>query len=67
MIASTRDGGREAVADGEFGVLVDPTESAELTRALLAPQEAPPPEAVRERFGPAAYRRRVGQVLREIG
>jgi glycosyltransferase involved in cell wall biosynthesis len=67
VIASTRDGGREAVADGEFGMLVDPTDSAELTRALLAPQEAPPPEAVEDRFGPAAYRARVVQAIREIG
>ncbi len=66
VIASTRDGGREAVADGEFGMLVDPTDSDALVNAILVEPTPPDPEAVRERFGPAAYRQRVERVLNAV-
>jgi len=66
VIAGTRDGGREAVADGEFGVLVDPRDPEALVHAIRAEPTPPDPEAVRDRFGPAAYRRRVERVLSAV-
>jgi len=35
VIASTLDGGREAVRDGQLGILVDPADRAQLKRAIL--------------------------------
>ena len=35
VIASTLDGGREAVRDGQLGMLVDPADRDELKRAIL--------------------------------
>ena len=66
VIASTRDGSREAVADGDFGVLVDPHAPDEITQAILTSQDAPSPAAVRDRFGPAAYRERVRQAIQGL-
>lgn len=63
VIASTRDGGREAVAHGDFGVLIDPRDSTELISSILGGQTAPDPAAVRDRFGPAAYQARVEKVV----
>jgi glycosyltransferase involved in cell wall biosynthesis len=67
VIASTRDGSREAVADGDFGRLVDPHAPDEVAQAILTPQDAPSPAAVRDRFGPAAYRGRVRQAIQGLG
>lgn len=66
VIASTRDGSREAVADGAFGQLVDPHAPDEITQAILTPQDAPSPAAVRDRFGPAAYRNRIERFITDI-
>jgi glycosyltransferase involved in cell wall biosynthesis len=66
VIASKRDGGKEAVADGEFGMLVDPSDSDELIDAILTEPVPPDPTAVRNRFGPSAYRKRVEQLIRDI-
>jgi glycosyltransferase involved in cell wall biosynthesis len=41
VIASTQDGGREAVRDGQLGALVDPTDRAQLQRAILAALRQP--------------------------
>ena len=66
VIASTRDGSREAVADGDFGVLVDPHAPEAITEAILSAQDAPSPAAVRDRFGPAAYRSRIERLIADI-
>jgi len=66
VVASTRDGGREAVAQGAFGTLVDPTDDEALVEALRQGAFPPARDAVRERFGPSAYRRRVHTALRTI-
>lgn len=63
VIASTRDGGREAVGHGDFGVLVDPREPTQIVDAILNEQTAPPREAVCDRFGPAAYQQRIEKLI----
>jgi glycosyltransferase involved in cell wall biosynthesis len=66
VIASTRDGSHEALANSEFGVLVDPHAPDEIAQAILTPQDAPSPAAVRDRFGPAAYREQVRQAIQGL-
>lgn len=63
VIASTRDGGREAVGHGDFGVLVDPREPTQIVDAILNEQTAPPRKAVCDRFGPAAYQQRIEKLI----
>jgi glycosyltransferase involved in cell wall biosynthesis len=66
VVASKIDGGREAVADGEFGRLVNPRKPEELVSAICEEQAPPDPEKVRIRFGPSAYQRRVEEVLHTV-
>lgn len=66
VIASTRDASREAVADGEFGVLVDPRSSSDIKEAILKTRTRPDPAIVREQFGPEAYRSRVERTLSDL-
>jgi len=66
VVASKLDGGREAVANGDFGRLVDPTDLNAVADALTDPPDVPPRSAVVDRFGPRAYRKRVEQVIRSM-
>jgi glycosyltransferase involved in cell wall biosynthesis len=66
VIASNVDGGREAVAGGRFGMLVDPTNDSDLIEAIQTPPSPPPASAVRNHFGPARYRTRVHRTLSTI-
>lgn len=66
VIASNADGGREAVAGGRFGMLVDPTSDSELVEAIQILPSPPPANAVRHHFGPAPYRARVHRTLSAI-
>ncbi|HEX7153851.1 MAG TPA: glycosyltransferase family 4 protein [Thermoanaerobaculia bacterium] len=68
VIASKHDGGREAVLDGELGLLVDPANPAELRVAieeLLARGERVVPERL-EYFSFENFERRVHQIIAEI-
>ncbi|MCS3708345.1 glycosyltransferase involved in cell wall biosynthesis [Salinibacter ruber] len=66
VIASDRDGGREAVAHGDFGKLVDPRDSTDLVKAILSEQTPPNPTAVRDRFGLSAYQARAEDVVSAV-
>lgn len=66
VVASNRDGGREAVAGGDFGRLVDPADSNAVAAALIDPPDVPSRSAVVDRFGPQAYRERVRRVVRSM-
>jgi glycosyltransferase involved in cell wall biosynthesis len=71
VVASTLDGGREAVRDGELGILVDPGDRAALKRAILEalarPRGVVP--AGLEQFSFASFEARthalIGRVLAE--
>ncbi|WP_022836114.1 glycosyltransferase family 4 protein [Salisaeta longa] len=63
VIASTRDGSQEALAQGRFGRLIDPRDDAALCAALRHPPPAPDRAAVVDTFGPAAYRQHVAALL----
>jgi len=66
VVASKIDGGREAVADGEFGRLVNPRNPEELVSAICEEQTPPDPAKVRTRFGPSAYQKRVEDVFHTV-
>jgi len=66
VVASRRDGGREAVADGEFGTLVDPRSNSDIKEAILGDAARPDPEVVQQRFGPEAYRSRVARTIIDL-
>lgn len=74
VIAGNRDAGRDALRNGELGVLVDPDDRGALSAALLACLTRSHsnslifhPDALRERtlacFGHDAFRLRVGEIL----
>ncbi len=62
VLAGNRDGSTEPLADGRFGVLVDPTEIQEITAALVAILQRRHPHALM--FQPDELRR---QVVAEFG
>jgi glycosyltransferase involved in cell wall biosynthesis len=64
VIASSRDGGRDAARDGLLGRLVDPDDPAALEGAILAALDAPKavPDGL-DFFSLAAFRRRVAALL----
>jgi glycosyltransferase involved in cell wall biosynthesis len=77
-IAGDRDGARDALVDGELGVLVDPDDVASFAgaavevltgrhpnRVLYEPEELR--RQVVERFGPASFRRRLQEIVGEQG
>jgi glycosyltransferase involved in cell wall biosynthesis len=77
-IAGNRDGARDALLDGDLGVLVDPDDVAAFgdaavevlsgrhpNRTLYDPDELH--RRVVERFGPASFRRRLGAILAASG
>ena len=67
VVASTRDGSREAVLDGKLGALVDPSDPAALQAAILKalarPKAVP---AGLAHFSPDAFGERLAAALREI-
>jgi phosphatidylinositol alpha-1,6-mannosyltransferase len=66
VIASNQDGGREAILNGQLGLLVDPADSAELCRAierLLAHPARAIPEGL-EYFSFENFERRVHEIVR---
>ena len=67
VIASTRDGSREAVRDGELGLVVDPDRpdklKAAIRKALELPRGRP---AGLEYFGERAFRERVAALVRGV-
>ncbi|HKR64516.1 MAG TPA: glycosyltransferase [Thermoanaerobaculia bacterium] len=68
VIASKLDGGREALLDGKLGLLVDPTNPAELRAALeetLARGERRVPEGL-EYFAFARFKERVNAILEAL-
>jgi glycosyltransferase involved in cell wall biosynthesis len=66
VVASTQDGGREAVAEGEFGRLVDSNDSTAVVEALTEPPAAPSRQVVVDQFGPKAYQRRIERVVESL-
>ncbi|HEX9985802.1 MAG TPA: glycosyltransferase family 4 protein [Thermoanaerobaculia bacterium] len=68
VIASTQDGGREALLNGELGVLVEPGDAAELRRAieqLLAQPARAVPEGLAY-FSFENFERRVHEIMRAV-
>jgi len=64
VIASSRDGGRDAARDGQLGRLVDPDDPAALEAAILAALDEPKGvPAGLDFFSLAAFRRRVADLL----
>jgi phosphatidylinositol alpha-1,6-mannosyltransferase len=51
VIGSRLDGGREALLDGKLGLLVDPSNPAEIERAIREVLEAGPSRSVPEGLG----------------
>lgn len=77
-IAGNRDGARDALLDGELGVLVDPDDVAGFARAAVEVLTGRHPNRVMydpeelrrrvvERFGPESFRRRLEEILVEQG
>ena len=73
VIAGDRDGARDALLDGRLGRLVDPDDAGRLTEAILEFVTGRAPAALTDsetlsrecirRFGPAAFERRVRELL----
>ncbi len=77
-IAGDRDGARDALVEGELGVLVDPDDVAEFARAAVEVLSGRHPNRllydpdelrrrVIERFGPESFRRRLGEIVAKQG
>lgn len=68
VVASSRDGSREAVGNGGFARVVDPDDSEAFRDAILQALRNPAPltEAVRERFGFDSFARRVADYTRHL-
>jgi glycosyltransferase involved in cell wall biosynthesis len=77
-IAGNRDGARDALADGELGVLVDPDDVAAFGAAAVEVLNGRHPNrsiydpdglrrGVIERFGPESFRRRLEEILASRG
>jgi phosphatidyl-myo-inositol dimannoside synthase len=67
VIASSRDGGRDAARDGLLGQLVDPDDPAALEAAILAALDRPKAvPAGLEFFSLGAFRRRLGDLLPKL-
>jgi len=77
-IAGNRDGARDALADGELGVLVDPDDASAFGAAAVEVLSGRHPNRVVydsgelrrqvvERFGPASFRRRLEAILDSHG
>ena len=67
VIASSRDGGRDAARDGMLGRLVDPDDPAALETAILAALDQPKAvPAGLDFFSLAAFRRRVADLLPKL-
>lgn len=77
-IAGNRDGARDALADGELGVLVDPDDASAFGAAAVEVLRGRHPNRVvydpgelrrqvLERFGPASFRRRLEAILDSHG
>jgi glycosyltransferase involved in cell wall biosynthesis len=77
-IAGNRDGARDALLDGELGVLVDPDDAAAFGAAAVEVLSGRHPNRaiydpgglrrrVVERFGPASFRRRLEEILHSHG
>ncbi|MBI3652552.1 MAG: glycosyltransferase family 4 protein [Acidobacteria bacterium] len=77
VLAGNQDGSRDALADGELGVLVDPDDTAEIAAQLLRLLRREPsqaslfrPEFLRQRtielFGFAAFQRRLIERLENL-
>lgn len=67
VVASTLDGGREAVRDGQLGALVDPGDGDALARAILASIDQPrriPPGLAHFEF--PAFAARINDVLNPL-
>jgi len=67
VVASTRDGTREAVRDGELGLLVDPKDADGLERAILDALSRPKaiPRGL-DYFSFANFEKRLSAVLRNV-
>lgn len=66
VIASRHDGGREAVLNGELGLLVDPSSPGELRAAILESLSSPAPRAIPSRldfFSAENFERRVHAIV----
>jgi len=66
-IGSRLDGGREALLDGELGLLVDPVNPAEIEQAIREVLAAAPPRAIPEKlehYSFARFRERLGGIVR---
>ena len=77
-IAGNRDGARDALMDGDLGVLVDPDDVADFGRAAVEVLTGRHPNRVLydraelrrrvvERFGPESFRRRLEEILASQG
>jgi glycosyltransferase involved in cell wall biosynthesis len=77
-IAGNRDGARDALLDGELGVLVDPDDAAAFGAAAVEVLSGRHPNRaiydpgglrrrVVERFGPVSFRRRLEEILHSRG
>ncbi|HUG41907.1 MAG TPA: glycosyltransferase [Longimicrobiales bacterium] len=77
-IGGDRDGARDALVDGELGVLVDPDDVPAFARASVEVLTGRHPNRVLydpaelrrrvvERFGPESFRRRLGEILADHG
>lgn len=67
VIASKKDGSREAVREGELGAMVDPDSPEDLQAAIAAALELPRRRpAGLEFFSEQAYRERVISLVREV-
>ena len=71
VVAGNADGSADAVCDGELGAMVDPGDPIALTTAIAEALSDPPdPAEVRrkvvERFGTAAFRRRLAGHLADL-
>ncbi len=68
VVASRADGGREALADGEMGRLVDPDDGDDIRDAILAALAIPDrtvPEGLKQ-FSPTAFAQRVDKIIAGI-
>jgi glycosyltransferase involved in cell wall biosynthesis len=66
-VGSSADGGREALRDGRLGILVDPSDPADVMRGIreaLRRGAGPPPEGL-EFFDFDNFRMRVWDLIRE--
>lgn len=64
VVASRLDAGREALADGALGILVDPTDAASVRDGILAALQRPRGvPAGLDRFSDRAFERRVHRLL----